>query len=506
MRRLLLVILVIIFWGCEDPPAEVSVSSLNNIPTKQVAQTQSTSQKVSSSGKISFNESPDEAMARIKASLSQNNSDSHSRSVISEIPSQLGGTEAFSALAANSPKSSPPPEITMMLEKAKNNKAMAQTLASVFSDLPQAEKISPIKAKSSGNQLLSKEEANTLSGARNSSSSLDGLNAGVRSPTPPATSNKPASLDGTFNFNETPTASPSPEEQRFITGNRPRGYAMLYMMHPRARNVSELQVKTLIDAGIENVYLGVLTDGTFGRDFDYLKGVLSRLSQAGRIVTFAAYISNGASMREHKDTPITAAFNKTDPNKFRELIQNDQTTQDKFRQLAKDVFPVFLHNKNLNPRNKNIAIPMLEDNLDQESYAAIKNIVTDVYGKDLVQVIRNPCLGCYPGNDATTSGEAIEEHGESGFTRVGPGDGFTFDGAQFLYPNEAGTGTSYQSALFLIAEAERRSALYVGLWRADWQGLSNGPLVHPDNRPYRKVGPSEVEAEINLLRSGLDQN
>ncbi len=416
--------------------------------------------------------------------------------------------EAIAALMADSGKPTPPPEIQQMLNKAKDNKAMAQLMESVLSDLPQAEKIPANSANKNKGGLISRNDAASLSSGNSSrrSQGSGGLNAGVRTPKAVNQNSGLKFENGTFNFDYEPETTPSPSSLKLIQGSRPRGYTMLYMMHPRARAVSEQQVQTLIDAMIENVYIGVLTDGTFGRDFDYLKNVLSRLSNAGRHVTFVAYLSNGATMRAYKDTPITAGFSNISPESFRELIQSDKSTQEKFRQLAKDVAPLFAHNQSLSSRNINIAVPMLEDNLDRDSYSAMRSIASSVLGNLSVQIVRNPCLGCYKGNDDDGLGDAVEEHGESAHYRIDPGDGFTFDGEQFLYPGEANAGTGFDSAMALISEAEDRGALYIGLWRADWQGLSNGPLVHPDNRPYRTGGPTEIAAEIRLLRSGLDQN
>jgi hypothetical protein len=193
-----------------------------------------------------------------------------------------------------------------------------------------------------------------------------------------------------------------------------------------------------------------------------------------------------------------------DPLDFRELIENDSSTRSKYLSLARDAASILAHNSNLNPRNVNIAIPMLEDNLTKSSYLAARGLLKEALSGVAATIVRNPCLGCYSGNDADSAGDPIDEHGTAAFHKVKFGDSFSFDGAQYLYPEEINSGLPYEAALGLIAEAERRGALFVGLWRNNWQGLSNGPMVHPDKRNYIPPTAEESAWDIKLLRAGLD--
>jgi hypothetical protein len=279
---------------------------------------------------------------------------------------------------------------------------------------------------------------------------------------------------------------------------------MLYMPHPRAREVVEVQIQNLIDANIENVFVGLLTDGTFGRDFAYIKTALTRLANAGRVITLATYVSNGSTMRSFNRTPITAGFSRIDPIEFRDLIQNDSSTRSKYLNLAKDAASLLAYNSALNSKNINIAVPMLEDNLTRSSYLAARGLLKEALTGINATIVRNPCLGCYSGNDADSAGDPIDEHGTASFHKVKFGDSFSFDGAQYLYPEELNSGLPYDAALGLIAEAERRGALFVGLWRNNWQGLINGPMVHPDKRNYIPPTTEESAWDIKLLRAGLD--
>ena len=507
LLRLTFAVFLVLFTACEDAPPEKITTEQKTAPVQKLAQnnkTSASSENAALKQSLSFDESPETAMAKVKAMLGfKTKSSDESRAVIGELPS--APFDSASSSSTNSVVVTPPPEIKKALETAKNNKAISDVVNSVFQDLPTAQTEPSINSTSPG-PLLTKEETSQLTAGSRKRGSRGSLNAGIRVPNKNTSANGSAKLSGNFDFDpEDQTAPEDTDTKALIKGNRPRGYLMLSLMQPQARQTIELQIQNLIDASIENVFLGVLTDGTFDRDFNYLQQILTRLNSAGRRITLSLYITNGATMRSFDTSPITAGFSKIEPKKFRDLILNDSDTQTKFKKLTQDVAPIFLQNKSLSPFNRNIAIVMLEDNLTKTSYLAMRKIAAEVLG-DLVTFVRNPCPGCYDGNDSDAAGDAIEFHGESVFSQIKQGDAFTFDGAQFLYPSEAEIGTPFSTASNLIKQAEDRGVSYVGLWRADWQGLSLGAQVHPINRPYHVPTLRELESDQELLRSGLDPN
>ena len=93
----------------------------------------------------------------------------------------------------------------------------------------------------------------------------------------------------------TVTPTPTPTSSR-LTGPA-IGYTMLYLMHPRARTTVERQVDAMLRADINDLYLGVLVDGTFNVDFPYLQRIIRRLNVDGRKLTLSLYLTNGATMR-----------------------------------------------------------------------------------------------------------------------------------------------------------------------------------------------------------------
>ena len=279
---------------------------------------------------------------------------------------------------------------------------------------------------------------------------------------------------------------------------------MLYATHPRARAVVEKQVETLLKARIREPYISVLIDGTFGQDFDYVENVIKKLSTDGRRLTLALYISNGPTMRIWDETPIRTDFSTTSPADFRNKIQSDETTRNKYAKLVNKARRLFEFNLLANRSNINIAVPMLEDNLDRDSYLAIRSLAAAQLDS-LVKFARNPCEGCYSGNNGEALGDLLEEHRTSYLDQLSKGDGFTLDGLGFTYPNTTGqTGLSPQKLNELIDATQQRSLAFFGLWRHGWQGVIPGTTnLHPDQRNYVPSTEAEAEFEITTLRRGL---
>lgn len=309
----------------------------------------------------------------------------------------------------------------------------------------------------------------------------------------------------------TRTALPRDESQLPWVRGQARGYAMLYAMHPRARQLVEQQVQALIDARIRQPYISVLIDGTFGQDFEYLKGVINRLSTNGRALTLALYLTNGPTMRRYDTTPIDVLFTKYEPGIFRDLIVNDSGVRNMYAGVvrkAKELFDSHIAN---DPQSRNVAIVMLEDNLDYRSYAAMRTMAGEQLG-DGVTFTRNPCVGCYSDglSDGDTQGDQRELHRTEDFRYLTKGDGYTLDGVGFEYPDtddadsESPNSISSDGVLQMMSEAYARDFAFVGLWRHGWQGVREGVAnKHPDERTYVLSTPAQVQFEISALRHGL---
>ncbi len=283
-----------------------------------------------------------------------------------------------------------------------------------------------------------------------------------------------------------------------------RGYTMLYAMQPAARDVVERNVQALLASHIKDVHIGVLIDGTFGQDFEYLRTIITRLSSDGRRLTLALYLSNGPTMRKWDTTPIDALFTRIDPRDFRNRIIREQALQSQFVEVARNAKRVFAFNRSLSDYNVNVAIPMLEDNLDRNAYRVMRDLARNEI-RDNCVFMRNPCVGCFPGNDGDSLGDPREEHTMNLFSSLKPGDSFSLDGVGFVYPGMQKTiELSADELLNLMSDAYGKGLRYVGLWRHDWQGVEHGVANdHPESRAYLSSNDDELNFEIEALRHRL---
>lgn len=299
----------------------------------------------------------------------------------------------------------------------------------------------------------------------------------------------------------TPRATPS-AARPWVQGQA-RGYTMLYAMQPEARNVVESHVQTLLASRVREPYIGVLIDGTFGRDFSYLKDIIGRLSLDGRDLTLALYLSNGPTMRDWRTTPIDALFSRIDPAEFRASIRRNQQLRGQFLAVAAQARDLFLYNVAVNPGNNNVAIVMLEDNLDVAAYRSMRDLANEQL-ESIAGFVRNPCFKCFDGNDDDTAGNPREEHQVDRFQILKDGDGYSLDGVSFRYPNGSGNGVSAEQLSALLNQSVDKGLRYFGLWREEWQGVKQGtPNVRPVERTYVAPTPDEQEFEIQALRTGL---
>lgn len=297
----------------------------------------------------------------------------------------------------------------------------------------------------------------------------------------------------------------TPTNLRPWADGQARGYTMLYAMQPEARAVVEANVATLLAARVREPYIGVLIDGTFGRDFAYLKEIIARLSTDERALTLVLYLSNGPHMRKGREIPSDALFARIDPLELRARIRREALLQNQFEAVAVQAKDIFAYNAGLNPANSNVAIVMLEDNLEVASYRAMRDLAAK-HLSGLASFARNPCVGCYEGNDDALLGSAREEHQLARFQLLREGDGFSLDGVGFQYPNTTGAvGVSAQQLYSLMTSAIDRGLRYVGLWRHAWQGVdeSASGFSQVTTRSYIPSTSEQMDYEIEALRMGL---
>ena len=301
------------------------------------------------------------------------------------------------------------------------------------------------------------------------------------------------------------TPLPNDDAEGWV-GGQARGYAMLYALQPEARPVVETNVAALLSARIREPYIAVLVDGTFGKDFGYLRELIQRLNADGRNLHLALYLANGPAQRRYRNPPYEAPFVGMSPEEFRrEIRRSNSDTQIQYLNIIADARRLFEYNILTNPDAKNYAVVMLEDNLERDSFRAMSNLAREQLEAVSV-IVRNPCKGCYDGNDDESLGYPLEEHSVTRFELLKAGDGFTLDGQSFLYPTEASNGKAVtpEQLISLIKGAYQRQLRYFGLWHESWQGVADAvPLIDPKTRVYTPSTADEMEFEIQALRAGL---
>lgn len=295
----------------------------------------------------------------------------------------------------------------------------------------------------------------------------------------------------------------TPTGRGWVSGQA-RGYTMLYAMQPEARAVVEANVEALLNARVREPYIGVLIDGTFGRNFGYLKEIIQRLSSEGRALTLVLYLSNGPTMRKWEVTPIDQhIFARISPEDFRLQIRRNARLRAEFLAVVLQAKDVFQYSASVAPGNTNLAIVMLEDNLDVLAYRSMREIAAEQLGT-IAGFVRNPCVKCWPGNDDDTLGDAREEHELARFNVLRSGDGYSLDGVSFKYPNGEGAGVSAEQLGEYLTDSVQRGLRYFGLWREEWQGVRAGvPNKRPEERTYIASLPDQQVFEIEMLRTGL---
>jgi|GEM_PF-2520189 len=304
----------------------------------------------------------------------------------------------------------------------------------------------------------------------------------------------------------TPAPEPTPTQDPSLArvGGQFRGYTLLALMHPAARAMTEGRIATLLQSELSDLYLGVLVDGTFGINLEYLAQVVQRLTVDDRRLLLTLYLSNGPTMRRYDTTPIEAGFNLINPTWFREMIQTDVDIRNSFTALVQTLRPIVELNAQRSGPHSTIAVVMLEDNLQRDSFAAMQALTNSILGES-VDYMRNPCGGCFPGNDEDRMGFGLELHEPLRLSELAAGDGLSLDGIGFAYPDEVPQERlSFEEIGGVIDRANIQQLRFFALWRAEWQGLGF-QSIHPDERIYQSPTPSQIEGDIELLRRGLER-
>lgn len=284
----------------------------------------------------------------------------------------------------------------------------------------------------------------------------------------------------------------------------PRGVSLLQAMVPSARNQVEKLTDILVQSELENIAVNILCDSGFGWDPDYLIHLVQKLSSDGMVPHFLFYLTSGPSARAWQSHHESGYGAEISPEMFRELIEHDKEFQLGFQQLLIRLFPVI----ELINTQGGVArvVPQLEDNQTDESFNTMIELLHAVLPAHIkVELGRNSCVGCYPGNQGLApAGCFCEYHLHSGSIDFNYKNGIiSNDGCTYVFPGEpAGWNPSLPLEDFQGVQQKAGDLNnWFLLWSAKYQGLESQGKS-PMDRDY----PVSTDRECQLLNAFLQKH
>lgn len=291
-------------------------------------------------------------------------------------------------------------------------------------------------------------------------------------------------------------------EQIKLLNKPPRGLALLHAMVPSAR----AQVLSLVDiikeSRVDKPCVAILCGRGFGFDISFLVDIVIALNQDNRSCHLLLYLTNGASQRQFETTPVDGFGTRIAPKEFRRLIQSDDHFQESYQSIPIELIPVMEANHRLGGVTR--VVPQLEDNQTDASFEVMGALLKPVLPTSLgVQVGRNPCPTCWPGNGADVpKGMFLEEHTHGVLSRTMDGV-VSNDGMTYLFPGETSQyprKMKLENVKPIMRKANQDNSWFV-LWSAKYQGLGGGSPKDPYTRDYKKPTHAERTALVEFLQS-----
>lgn len=253
-----------------------------------------------------------------------------------------------------------------------------------------------------------------------------------------------------------------------------RGLSCIHCLHPNAFLQAEQLVEVLFESKVQRPVMNFLVDGSFGLDHSVLEDLMFPLTLDGREPIAVLYLTNGASQRQCMITPVEGFATNICPREFRDLIQFSPFIRSEYVNLVSSVLPTIdaLEAEKIQV----IIVPGLEDNLTNSAFDELFALTREALPARPVDYARNPCPGCYSGNETgLPSGVLLETH------TIAPADG------------EIVTNDGRDVSLEVLSTLRDLSAdgqqIFI-LWDKQRQGLTDVP-VDPDLRDYPLLEPEE---------------
>lgn len=285
----------------------------------------------------------------------------------------------------------------------------------------------------------------------------------------------------------------------------PRGLACLHCTEPAAQTQARVLTVIMLESCLKNLAVNYLVDDTFGFDPAFLLQQMHALTSNGRKLEVTFYLSNGPWQRRYSNPPESNWITERSPQEFRSAIFNDQNLRKTFASKISRLVPVL---KFAASRGATIYLsPMLEDNLDDRSFAEMLSIIQDELPDTLsVYFIRNACPGCYSGNTSSLPfAVARETHGVNLPTTNDKRTAtVTNDGVEYMDSFwDKKLQTSLRSVPIETMATLRDKASEEGisfiLWSGKRQGVF-GEMIPPEERNYVIPSFRERLFLVNFLK------
>ncbi len=276
----------------------------------------------------------------------------------------------------------------------------------------------------------------------------------------------------------------------------------------------------MLDSCVRNLATHYLLDGTFTFDTDFIEEQIIALTEGGRGFNVTFFLANGPSQRQfsNPDNDSQGFGARISPSEFRARIQTDDVLRSEYQGIVQNLIPL-LELAQARGVTVNI-IPMLEDNLNDAAFIAMRDLTLGALPDGTsVRIGRNPCGGsCFDGNETgVPAGVFKEEHlagndiDSTGVTVSGgivSNDGFDYFSAA-VPTNPLGL-TTLEELIILRAEAEALGNIFI-LWSGRRQGLTQElpediadiKLPDPSQRNYIIPDATERAELIEFLQRGL---
>lgn len=282
----------------------------------------------------------------------------------------------------------------------------------------------------------------------------------------------------------------------------PRGLSCIHCLNSNAEVQREVFLQILLDTCLKNVALSYLVDGSFGSNFAAIEEDVATLVESGRTPFIHIYLLNGPSQRRYRNTPISGLFTRVSPERFRSKLKSDGVTREQIGELVSNLVPTL---NNIVARGGIVSlVPMLEDNLDDESFVALTELVLSALPADLnVSLGRNSCKGCYRGNENGLPNGLFEERHSLGSAATLKDGVISNDGKSVAFGNTR--GITLTSLAKTQASAAANNSMFL-FWHAPYQGLqvSNGNVtghaLSPQLRSYAVPTSEESAVLVKFLQ------